>query len=89
MKTFIEFLNEAAGNYTVQIGFEPSMEKELKDMAKEGKVTVKRTNNKPIDPRDATGAQYLVSGSKKAVVAFLDDYGFDYYKENKFVVKNS
>lgn len=75
------------GNYTVQIGYNFENEDKLQDIALEGNVTVKRTNNKPISRKETFNAQYLVSGNKKYVIDFLNNYGFLNYIDDKFVTR--
>lgn len=74
--------------YTVQIGFMSEMENELLDMVKEScGITIEKTHNAPIDKRDVTDAQYLISGTEEDVKEFLKVYGFsDYYGVDNFVI---
>lgn len=76
--------------HTVQIGFMSEMENELLDMVKEScGITIVKTHNAPIDKKDVTDAQYLISGTEEDVKEFLKVYGFsDYYGVDNFVVNH-
>ena len=72
----------------IQIGWDPSIEDELRDACKEYKIKFKRTNKPdPVRPY-VQFEQYIVYWPKNNVLRFLKELDFEkeYYTDPRYVV---